>query len=119
MFSDLVGETLTKIEGTDIDSERITFETESGRTFVMMHYQDWCESVTIESVDSNLDDIIGHPIVLAEEVSNYDETGGYGDGCTYTYYTIASEVGTVVIRWYGVSNGYYSEAVDFTETTVK
>ena len=40
MFSDLVGETLTKIEGTDIDSERITFETESGRTFVMMHYQD-------------------------------------------------------------------------------
>lgn len=114
----LIGETITSIEGMTRGSDCITIACKSGRTFRMYHCQDCCESVQLEDVAGLRDSLIGYPVTMAYE-STSDESYGrsFGESHTWTFYTIATVQGTVVLRWLGESNGYYSEAVDFDETT--
>jgi hypothetical protein len=114
-IEDLVGKTLVSVEKRD--NEQIRFVTDDGAVYLMDHAQDCCESVTIEDVCGELSDLVGSPIVQAEEVSNYEgpapEDDAYGsDSYTWTFYKMATAKGYVTIRWYGSSNGYYSESVD-------
>jgi|TARA_R110002124_G_C8821789_1_gene504011 hypothetical protein len=82
----------------------------------MHHQQDCCESVHIEDIAGDLDDLVGTPLIMVEEVNNYDmgddDLGYGGDSETWTYYRFRTMKGDVSIRWYGASNGYYSESVD-------
>ena len=50
---------------------------------------------------------------MAEEVTHESTNTEYGDSQTYTFYKFATVKGYVTVRWYGTSNGYYSESVDF------
>lgn len=117
-LSDLVGKTLTSVENT---GDEVKFVTEDGETYLMLHYQDCCEYVRVEDVCGDLDDLVGSPIVLAEDVSNEapepkkDDDGWGCDSETWTFYKLATNKGSVTIRWYGTSNGYYSESVDFVK----
>jgi hypothetical protein len=90
----------------------------------MYHEQDCCESVSIEDINGNMDCLIGSPITKAEERVSDDtdhDSNNPGpketwDDCyTWTFYTLATVKGYVDIRWYGTSNGYYSESVDFVQ----
>lgn len=111
VFEPLLGRTIVKIEGAEKDSEEILFTLENGDIFRMYHKQDCCEDVRVEDVGGNINSLIGNPLLLAEEVTNEGEVE-YGDTCTWTWYHFATIKGYVTIRWYGVSNGYYSESVD-------
>ena len=115
-FEELIGKTIVSIDGMEKDSDSITFKTSDGETYVMYHYQDCCESVFIDDVCGDVDDLITSPILIAEERSSKDneDLNDYGDeSFTWTFYHIATSKGYVDIRWYGGSNGYYSESVDF------
>jgi hypothetical protein len=113
-FSDLVGKTLIEVTVLSAEDE-IYFTCDDGTKFHMYHSQDCCESVTIEDICGDLDSLIGSPIVMAEESSSNDNPKGeYSDSFTWTFYKIATSKGYVTIRWYGESNGYYSESVDFS-----
>ena len=113
-FSVLEGLTLARVV-ENADKDEIYFETTCGRTFRQIHFQDCCECVGIEDIVGDLDDLIGVPIVRAEEREQRDVTAR--ESGTWTFYEIATIKGSVTIRWYGESNGYYSESVDFEETT--
>ena len=118
-FEDLMGKTLTSIVRAE-DDDHLIFTTESGEKYAMYHSQDCCEHVYIEDVCGDLDDLIGEPILEAEEVTHRDETPegislpGHDDSYTWTFYKLATKKGFVTLRWFGSSNGYYSESVRFT-----
>ena len=113
----LVGEILTKID--NLADEILNFETKSGRKFSMFHGQDCCESVKIEKIKGKLKDLIGSPIIETTEVISDKNPKGffkeYQDSFTWTTFTLETINAKVVIRWYGESNGYYSESVSFVE----
>jgi hypothetical protein len=124
--SDMLGKTIDQIY-MPLESECqdvIIFECDDGSVYLMYHEQDCCESVEIEDICGELDWLIGKPLTKAEEVcmSNDDEgvpepadgpSCYWGDSYTWTFYHFATLKGYVDIRWYGESNGYYSESVDF------
>ena len=121
-FSELVGKTLTSIIDSE-DREQILFITTDGDCYKQFHYQDCCEDVLIEDVCGDLNDLIGVPITRATKDTSHDmplegetlpDMGEYQeDSYTWTFYRIGTVKGSVTIRWYGTSNGYYSEEVDF------
>lgn len=111
-FSVLVDQILVKIEGMEKGSEQIKFITDKGQQFAMLHLQNCCESVNVEDVVGDVEDLLNTPIVVAETRSEDGDTESF-DTFTWTFYTLRTIKGTVTIRWYGTSNGYYSEDVDF------
>ncbi len=123
-FEVLKGMTLKKITGKEGD-DRMTFDT-GDRQFALFHSQDCCESVTLAEVVGELNDLIGSPLLEAEEVTNEsgDKCGilegphaNYYESWTWTFYKLATIKGSVTLRWLGESNGYYSEHVDFEEVS--
>lgn len=134
-FSSIVGKTFTVIAR---DGEEVIFTEDNGQQYKLYHSQDCCEGVGLEDVCGDLSDLVGTPITLAEEVINsgsgntkYDndipeaiidgdwpeempKPIGYApESWTWTFYKLATVKGHVTLRWYGQSNGYYSEGVDF------
>lgn len=119
-ISELVGKTLTFITPAKKGDNQIVFHCADGTKYLMYHDQDCCESVSIEDIEGELSDLVGVPIIQAEEVSNDDwddpeDLERVYESCTWTFYRIATVKGYVTIRWFGESNGYYSESVDFKE----
>ena len=118
----LMGQTLKRVEKTADD--RIEFETAEGKEYALCHVQDCCESVEIEDIIGDLSDLVGAPILQAEEATNRGEhPKGFvpedePESFTWTFYKLATIKGYVTVRWYGRSNGYYSESVDFEELPV-
>ncbi|QMV49755.1 MAG: hypothetical protein [Cryophage ML09] len=114
---ELLGLTLTCIVGKEGDDE-IIFTTSCGQTFIMHHDQDCCESVYVDDIVGDLSDLIGWPILKAEESVSYDTFPIKGnrsadESFTWTFYHLATINGYVDIKWLGSSNGYYSESVYF------
>lgn len=118
-FSTLLGKTLVRVS-VSTDDDRIEFETDDGRVFALYHSQQCCECVEIESVVGDVADLIGTPILLAEEADSEDTPADVKadrepESQTWTFYKLRTIKGSVDIRWHGTSNGYYSEAVSFGE----
>lgn len=136
-IKDLKGKILIDIK-VDKEEDEIIFTTNDGEKFKMYHSQDCCEQVSIEDINGDINDLLNSPILVAEEVNsddfnknfedsfklqdgkedyswNYKNENGDSmpDSFTWTFYKLATIKGYIDIRWYGESNGYYSESVDF------
>lgn len=115
-FSELLGKTIKQVD-VSTDKDEITFVTIEDETYRMYHSQDCCESVYVDDIVGDIKDLIGYPILLAEEATSNENPEGvnieYQESFTWTYYKLATIKGYVDIKWYGASNGYYSESVSF------
>lgn len=121
-FEDLLGKTLKSITGLHKGSGTINFVTVQGRGYTLAYYQDCCASASIEDIAGNPSDLLETPITMAEEVFSHENPADvdkelieYQDSFTWTYYKLATIKGYVTIRWYGSSNGCYSETATFQE----
>ena len=138
-FADITGKTIVAIDAEE-EGEEVRFAFSDGTKAMLYHDDDCCEYVRLCDIAGNLSDIIGAPILKAEEssCSGYDvqknahlvrvdeggkplcagpvppDEGDY-DTFTWTFYHIVTRKGYVTLRWLGESNGYYSERVDFRE----
>ena len=104
VFGDLVGSALAKIDVINEDNlcgDRIIFTLDNGEQYQLFHYQDCCESVNIEDICGDMGDLLGSPILLAEEVSNDNEhpeelpadderRAYYNDSFTWTFYKLST-----------------------------
>ena len=117
-FGELKGKILIEIIG-GIGDDTIIFKTIDGNQYKLYHDQECCESVDVVDIAGDIKDLIGNPILMAEVVThegnnpNGVEIPEYQESFTWTFYKLATIKGFVTIRWYGESNGYYSELVDF------
>jgi len=112
-IKDLLGKTFDEVRS---DSHTILdFISKDGPSYRFWHEQDCCESVTLEDIVGDLNDLAGSPILQADEVSSSSGAEGRDDSNTWTFYKFATAKGRVTVRWWGSSNGYYSETVDFVE----
>ena len=114
----LVGKTITKIEGLEVYSYEVTFHCSDGSVFKMYPDDDSflygnAIDISIEDVCGDVDCLIGAEIVKAEEKRSEKKGNGWNDPQVWTFYTLATVKGYVDIRWYGTHNGYYSAEVSF------
>ena len=115
-FKDLLGKILVKIDINECKDEMV-FTDSIGSQYKLYHNQFCCESVEIEDIVGDLNDLIGETITMAEESSNSEDKmeREIDESFTWTFYKLATIKGYVTIRWLGESNGYYSERVDFVK----
>lgn len=111
-FSELKGKIITELK---VSKEEI-FHCKTGEVYKMYHRQDCCENVQIEDIcGGDIEDIMFTPVLIAEVSTNKDNSKEHYESFTWTFYKLGTIKGYVDIRWYGESNGYYSEEVDFVK----
>lgn len=111
-FKDLNNQILRSVSGFASGSSCIVFVTLDGKRYEMQHYQDCCESVELMDVDGDIDDLLYTPIIDAYETTEIGSDDA-SESYTWTFYHIQTAKGSIMLRWFGESNGYYSESVDF------
>jgi hypothetical protein len=117
IFEEMLGRIMVKVEA---DTYSMDFHSQDGTVFTFYHEQHCCETVQIEDVCGDLKDLVGSPLIEAEEVQSeppkdhkYSDDPQHSDSHTWTFYRFSTAKGTVTVRWLGESNGCYSEEVDF------
>ena len=112
----MLGRTIVAISSmTDGESE-VFFTMDNGDRYHMYHEQDCCENVYLESVVGDVEDLIGEPLLVAEQVDGESPADPDDwDVHTWTFYKFATRRGYVDLRWHGSSNGYYGTGVDFVK----
>ena len=112
----LKSQTITNIQGMTKGSKKIIFTLSNGRKIKMFHAQECCEEVQLEDVVGDPADLLNSPILVAEvSQSNGNQLNKGDESWTWTFYKLATIKGSVDLRWYGTSNGYYSEDVNIRQ----
>lgn len=114
-MKELIGKVFTSVEKNtnlrnyddrDNKGSAIWFKNED-EFFELSHDQDCCEEVDIEDISGDLNDLVNTSILDSYCSTSKGKTEW--DSCTWSFYIIRTVKGTVTIRFYGTSNGCYSE----------
>lgn len=113
-ITDLIGKTPVAVHrGTYERNAAILFGMSDGTAYALGHKQDCCEDFILEDIVGDLNDLVGAPLLVAEAPSSEGTPAPareYIDSSyTWTFYKFATIKGYVDLRFFGTSNGYYSE----------
>jgi hypothetical protein len=118
-IEEFLGKTFTEVSAIG-DNTSLYFKTET-EVYEMFHEPDCCEDVYLDEYHGDFKDLVGKPILKAEEsIKTMDDYSKEElkdndmldeESFTWTFYNIATIKGDVQLKWYGVSNGYYSESI--------
>lgn len=116
--ADIVGKRVLAVNGLKKDSEAVDFLLSDGSVFEMAYHPDCYASCYILELDCAPEDFVDQVVLSAEVVSNAENPpppGEYApDSYTWTFVKFSTSKGHFTVRWYGESNGYYSETPSFT-----
>lgn len=109
------------LKGYYPETEEIEFYCKDGFMVKMFHYQNCCESVCLyddDGLDNGVDIFTDCDWCEVEEIiktnnDTVDRVDEYDESYTWTFYKFKTNKGYDTMRWYGTSNGCYSESVDF------
>lgn len=112
----LIGAKIIKIND-DIDNvfccpSLLSIKTSKGT--LKFSHNDFMGNVWLEDGLEDLEKMIGETILHAEVIENYNEDrlDECDESYTWTYYKISTLNHDCTLRFYGTSNGYYSEDVE-------
>lgn len=113
IIEEMLGKTIIEIRGEQGDEILLFLSTTE--CFKFHHVPDCCETVYINDIVGDINDILDEPLLVAEWVtSNNSATDDTQyESHTWTFYKFATRKGSISIKWLGESNGYYSESVDY------
>lgn len=120
-FDQMIGVTMIEVSGCEVGSDSMSL-TGGGKVFRFCHEQDCCEAVSINEIHGDPEDLVGSPMLQAEEVSSEGTPapdGEFVESFTWTFYKFATNKGAVTVKWLGASNGWYSESVDYSVADMK
>lgn len=106
IIEELINKTATRVTRSDAV---LRFDLTDGTIIEFYHDQDCCENVYIEDIIGDLSDLENSELLEAEENSENDPDAS--ESGTWTFYRFGTQKGSVVVRFYGSSNGYYGEGV--------
>lgn len=105
VIEELLGKRLVAIN-YDSDEEQLILRDSEKTEYIFYHDQNCCEGVYLAEISGSLLDLYNEPIIKAEvRTSEEDNADEYQQ---WTFYELATNKGSVTLRWYGHSNGYYS-----------
>jgi len=112
-LKDLKGKRVLAVNGLKAGSEAADFLLSDGSIFEMAYYPECCASCSILEMDCTPEDFIDQEILNAEEVGGGEtpapDSEYAPESYTWTFMKFTTSKGHFTIRWYGESNGYYSE----------
>lgn len=117
-YTEFSGKTIQEIRGCKKHSDEVTIKFTDGSCLKFYHQQDCCETVLLEDFDATPEDLVNAKIISIEErISNSNENeikplNTWNESYTWSFYVIKTSKFTMTMRWYGESNGWYSEEVD-------
>lgn len=113
-FNVLKGKVLVAVERYSYSVDYLIFKTLDGGIYIMTHSRECSEDVYIDDICGDFADLLNEEILVAEErISEVsEEDRRTDDSCTWTFYHLATLSGDVTIKWFGASNGFYSERAE-------
>ena len=109
-MSELIGKVFNEVYA---DNDAVYFKNDT-ETYVLQHDQECCENVPIDDICGDLHNLEGVEITFSDRSTNSNNPKKNDDdySFTWTFFKFATIKGWVDIRFYGTSNGYYSEDAD-------
>lgn len=114
---ELAGKTIINLD--DSANGDLRFTMDDGSVYEMGYIPDCCATCDIESGLSDLQAMVGQKLVSVSMDTSSERPADVAkpeyepESQTWTFYTFRSNEATAQLRWFGESNGYYSESVTF------